>query len=322
MKKRRSKKASAVAAQQVHLQNFAQPAVATDVAFVGEVSTGERLGFTGFIAVMVHAIIILGVSFSLYSSKHIPPTLEVTLAQHVESTAPEQADYLAQHHQSASGTLDSKAELTTDSRADFADTAIHDVNPDQHQQKVVADSHRNKQIVTTTAQHAEKSIEEKQKDDPLEKEAQEGDDEKDTPANNEIASLQAKLAQQRQQYAKRPRIKTLTSVATRASVDAEYLNLWQEKVELIGNLNYPEEARKQKLYGQLRMLVSLLPDGNVQHVEILESSKQPVLDDAAIRIVRLAAPFAPFPPAMRKDADQLEIIRTWKFERGDKLTSK
>ncbi|HQQ62860.1 MAG TPA: TonB family protein [Pseudomonadales bacterium] len=284
------------------------------------VSSRERLSFTGFIAIVVHAVIILGVSFSVYNGKHNQPTLEVTLAQHAESTAPEQADYLAQHNQEASGTLDEKAELTTDRRADFADTVIRDVNTDQHKQKTVADNHPDKQHVTTTAPLAESTVQDK-KDDQPEEEVQEGEDEQDSPVNNEIASLQARLAQERQQYAKRPRIKTLTSVAARTSVEAEYLNLWQEKIELIGNAHYPEEARQKKLYGELRVLVSLLPDGRVQHVDILQSSGYPVLDEAVNRIVRFAAPFPPFPPELRKNVDQLEIIRTWKFERGDKLIS-
>lgn len=284
------------------------------------VSSRERLSFTGFIAIVVHAIIILGVSFSVYHGKHQQPTLEVTLAQHAETAAPEQADYLAQHNQQASGTLEQKAELTTDRRADFADTVIRDVNTDQHKQKVVAESHPDKQVVTTKAPLAENTVQD-EKNDQLEEKAEEGEDEEDSPVNNEIASLQARLAQERQQYAKRPRIKTLTSVAARTSVEAEYLNLWQEKIELIGNVHYPEEARKKKLYGELRVLVSLLPDGRVQHVDILQSSGYPVLDEAANRIVQYAAPFAPFPPELRKNVDQLEIIRTWKFERGDKLIS-
>ncbi len=280
----------------------------------------DRLSFTGFLALIIHAVIILGVSFSVYSRNKIPPTIEVTLAQHAELHAPDQADYLAQHHQEASGTLDKKAELTTDKRADFADTAIRDVSVAQHKQKETANIKRDQQLVSTTAKMAASQAQKKPTDEE-QKALQQGEDEEEAPSNNEIASLQAKLAQQRQQYSKRPRVKTLTSVATRASVDAEYLNLWQEKVELIGNLNYPAEARKNKLYGQLRLLVSLSPDGAILYVDILQSSGQRVLDDAAIRIVRLAAPFAPFPPALRKDVDQLEIIRTWKFEKGDHLTS-
>ncbi len=84
---------------------------------------------------------------------------------------------------------------------------------------------------------------------------------------------------------------------------------------MVGNLNYPEEARRNRIYGSLRLMVSLLPDGHVKDISVLESSGHRVLDDAAIRIVRLAQPFAPFPKDMREEADILEIIRTWKFSR-------
>lgn len=285
------------------------------------VDTRDRLGFTAFVALLVHAVVILGVTFSAYSRHKAPPTIEVTLAQSAEPTPPEQADYLAQHNQQASGTLEKKAELTTDKRADFADTTIREVNPELQRRKVVNEVVENEQVVTTSKQTAQRVAQDKPTKEQQKRREKGGKDEEDTVPNNEIASLKAKLAQQRQAYAKRPRIKTITSVATRASVDAEYLNLWQERIELIGNLNYPEEARRQKLYGQLRLMVSLLPDGTVHKIEILHSSGQRILDDAAIRIVRLSAPFAPFPPELRKDVDQLEIIRTWKFEKGNRLTS-
>lgn len=284
-------------------------------------STRDKLVFTAFVALILHLVIIIGVSFSAYSRNKIPPTLEVTLAQHADNAAPEKSDYLAQHNQEASGTLDKKAELTTDKRADFADTAIREVEPDKQKRKAISETVDDQQIVSTTKKTDKKTEMKKLTKETEIRPQQTGEDEEETVTNSEIASLQAKLAQQRQAYAKRPRIKTLTSVATRASVDAEYLNLWQEKIELIGNLNYPAEARRQKIYGQLRLVVSLLPDGSIHNIEVLESSGQRILDDAAIRIVRLAAPFAPFPPALRKDVDQLEIIRTWKFEKGDKLSS-
>ena len=284
-------------------------------------STRDKLFFTAFVALIVHLVIILGVSFSAYSRNKIPPTIEVTLAQHSDKKAPEKADYLAQHHQDASGTLDKKSELTTDKRADFADTEIREVDPEQQKRKAVSENANAQQIVSTTSKTDKKTEKKKPTKDTEIRVERAGEDEEETVTNSEIASLQAKLAQQRQAYAKRPRIKTLTSVATRASVDAEYLNLWQEKIELIGNLNYPAEARKQKIYGQLRLVVSLLPDGSIYKIEVLESSGERILDDAAMRIVRLAAPFAPFPPELRKDVDQLEIIRTWKFEKGDKLSS-
>lgn len=285
------------------------------------ISTRDKLVFTVFVALIVHAVVILGISFSAYGRFHARPTIEVTLAQHIDKNTPKKPDYLAQFNQEASGTLDKKAELTTDRRAEFADTTIRDVTPEKPKQKILKQPNKNSQVITTHRETTNKITqdEKKKKDEPVVE--TEGEEEEETLSNNEIASLQAKLAQQRQAYAKRPRIKTLTSVATRASTDAEYLNLWQEKIELIGNLNYPQEARRKKIYGQLRLVVSLLPDGSIHNIEILQSSGQRILDDAAIRIVRMAAPFASFPPELRKDVDRLEIIRTWKFEKGDKLTS-
>lgn len=285
------------------------------------VSTRDKLVFTAFVALVVHAVVILGISFSAYGRFHARPTIEVTLAQHIDKSAPDKADYLAQFNQEASGTLDHKAELTTDRRADFADTTIREVTPDRPKQKVVRQPDKNSQVITTRRETNNRTAQDEQrkKEEPVVEIP--GEEEEENISNSEIASLQAKLAQQRQAYAKRPRIKTLTSVATRASTDAEYLNLWQEKIELIGNLNYPQEARRKKIYGQLRLVVSLLPDGSIHNIEILQSSDQRILDDAAIRIVRMAAPFAPFPPELRRNVDLLEIIRTWKFEKGDRLTS-
>ena len=87
-------------------------------------------------------------------------------------------------------------------------------------------------------------------------------------------------------------------------------------METVGNLNYPEEARREQLYGSLRLMVSITPDGGLKEVRILDSSGFKVLDDAAIRIVRQAAPFAPFPEEMRQSTDVLEIIRTWQFRKN------
>ena len=100
------------------------------------------------------------------------------------------------------------------------------------------------------------------------------------------------------------------------SIDASYLDSWRRDVERIGNINYPEKARQEKLYGSLRLLVAILPDGGLKEVKMLESSGQSVLDDAALKIVSLAAPFAPFPEELRQTTDVLEIIRTWRFQQN------
>src|SRR5690606_5209326 len=136
----------------------------------------------------------------------------------------------------------------------------------------------------------------------------------------EIASLEADLALEQQLYAKRPKIHRLNAASTMRDKGAWYKDEWRKKVERIGNLNYPEEARRQRIYGSLRLLVSINRDGTLYEVQVLESSGQPTLDQAALRIVRLAAPFAPFSGDLA-DIDRLEIIRTWRFERGDRLSS-
>ena len=138
--------------------------------------------------------------------------------------------------------------------------------------------------------------------------------------SSDIASLEAELAKEQQLYAKRPRIHRLSAASTMRDKGAWYKDEWRKKVERIGNLNYPDEARRQGIYGNLRLLVSINRDGTLYEVLVLESSGQRLLDQAAQRIVRLAAPFAPFTGDLA-DVDRLEIIRTWRFERGDRLSS-
>ncbi|HJO11138.1 MAG TPA: energy transducer TonB, partial [Gammaproteobacteria bacterium] len=136
-----------------------------------------------------------------------------------------------------------------------------------------------------------------------------------------IASLRAQLDLQRQAYAKRPRKYTISSASTKKSQDALYLDNWRKRIEAIGNLNYPDAARRQQLYGNLRLLVSILPDGVVEEIRILQSSGHSILDQAALGIVQLAAPFQPFPDELRETVDILEIIRTWRFHERTGLTS-
>lgn len=281
------------------------------------VNSRERLTFTFFISVVLHLIIILGVGFSILSGAPKAPVLEITLAQHSSMDAPDDADFLAQHHQKASGTLDVKKQLTTPSVSDFADTEINRVEPLPQIQTTAIKPNREKQLISTTAPQTNKSSKKPDDQHPEEQIALQGEEKTVVDYTAEIASLHAKLDRQRQQFSKRPRVKTLTSAATRQAIDAEYLFSWQERIEMIGNLNYPEEARRKKLYGDLRLLVTILPNGAVMKVELLKSSGSIVLDQAAMRIVRMAAPYPPFPDEMKREIDRLEIIRTWRFQKGD-----
>ena len=112
------------------------------------------------------------------------------------------------------------------------------------------------------------------------------------------------------------RVRRVTGVSPATPELSYYFEAWRREVERVGNLNYPDAARTRNLYGSLRLLVAIVPDGTLRDVRVLESSGHRILDDAALRIVRLAAPFAPFPPAMRRDTDVLEIVRTWQFRKS------
>ena len=273
---------------------------------------GDRFTFALFLACALHALLIFGVAFTAPEAKEAPPTLEVTLAQHRSLDAPEDADYLAQHNQQASGTAETPKELSTDRQAEIADTSIRQVSP-LPQQQAARPADQLRQLITTIGDSPQQAPELPAEDKRSEEKR--GDAPSDLPPTNpEIASLQARLDKIRQTIAQRPRVRRLTSVATRASSDAAYLHDWRQKVEAVGNDNFPEEALARQITGDLRMMVRLLPTGAVEEVVILESSGERILDDAAQQIVRLAAPFAPFPTEIRKEADRLEIIRTWRFE--------
>jgi len=134
-----------------------------------------------------------------------------------------------------------------------------------------------------------------------------------------MARLEAEISRMTEEYGKRPRRKFVGARVTEA-VEAQYVEDWRQKVERVGNLNYPESARG-RLYGSLVMSVGIRADGSIDTLELHRSSGHPVLDQAAQRIVRLAAPYGVFPPALRRNVDILVITRTWTFTSADRLAS-
>ena len=129
--------------------------------------------------------------------------------------------------------------------------------------------------------------------------------------------LEAEIEKRIQEYQKRPRKKFIGANAAEYRF-AQYEEDWRNKVERLGTLNYPPEARG-KLYGNLRLTVTIRPDGHVESIELDRSSGLKVLDAAAFKIVRMASPYAAFPPDIRRDTDLLVITRTWFFGQGDKI---
>lgn len=283
------------------------------------ITPGDRLTFTVFLAIAVHAAIILGVTFTYVKSRATTHTMEVTLAQHRSDNDPDKADFLAQFSQRGSGSLEEKALTTSPTRSEFQDTVIRETTPRPRKASATLKP-REKEVVTTTGE-ASRNVAEDPETRTLPEDDVNTGEKSLLQRSLEIASLEARLDRKRQLYAKRPRIKRLTSLSTTSSADAYYLNSWRRKIETIGNLNYPADARRNRIYGSLRLMVAIRPDGSLKDVELLESSGHAVLDDAAIRIVRLASPFAPFPDELRETTDILEIIRTWQFRKNSSLRS-
>jgi protein TonB len=242
------------------------------------------------------------------------------MAQYRSEFAPDEADFLAQENQIGSGTLDSPAAPSTPFKSDFNDEVIQEVVPIPQAPEIVNEIEVRDAAIVSSIQNEQQV---QQQLDEIEPEDEKPLSEESTPDDLSlaIASLQAQLDLQRQAYAKRPRKYTISSASTKKSHDALYLDSWRRRIEAVGNINYPLTARQQQLYGSLRMLVALFPNGEVSEIQILQSSGHRLLDQAAVQIVNMAAPFDPFPEAMRAEADILEIIRTWRFHEGNALTS-
>jgi protein TonB len=136
----------------------------------------------------------------------------------------------------------------------------------------------------------------------------------------DAARLEAQLSKNMDAYQKRPKRKFI-GARVREYRFASYVEAWRQKVEKVGNLNYPAAAKEKKLYGRLQLTVSIRSDGSVEKIELNRSSGHEILDDAAQRIVELAGPYAAFPEDIREDTDIIEITRTWTFTREDTLSS-
>lgn len=282
--------------------------------------TGDRFGFTLFLSLSVHAVLILGVGFSHFSNPEAQqPELEITLAQYRSPRAPESADFLAQDNQQGSGSLDDAASPATTETAPFHDSRINETTP------LPAAVGRSGALparpAVITADRAEHSARQDQRESRNPDDSGEADQDRELRQQT-LASLQARLDSRRQAYAKRPRRYTIASASTRSSRDAEYLDAWRRRIETVGNRHYPAEASQRDLYGNLRLVVALRPDGTVYSTRILRSSGHTLLDEAAIRIVHMAAPFAPFPDSLREEAELLEVVRTWQFQPGDTFNSR
>ena len=286
------------------------------------ITSADRLGLTVFLALAFHAIVILGVTFDLTPPENATlSTMEITLVSNRSEEAPEDAEYLAQANQLGGG----------DRREKVRDSSPFSNPTPTHKQGIAPDSRRAlalpplprkpAQQEILTAREAPDKIESKPQHTPLPI-----PEEKITAAqlferSQELAHISAKIEQIRKSFAITPRQTYVRGANAREYRFASYMDAWRSKVERIGNLNYPEEAVRKGINGSLLLDVAINPDGSLHSVKLLRSSGHKILDDAAIRIVRLAAPFPPLSEEILKDTDILHIPRVWHFRSGRGLTT-
>jgi protein TonB len=267
-------------------------------------------------SVLVHAAVLsLRFAFPDASRLRTPPqTLDVVLVNSKSATRPAEAQALAQANLDGGGNTDEDRRAKTPLPATREVERGDDVK--RARQKVKELEAKQRQLLTQ-AQAPAAVASEPAKPDPAPDPAKplSGAD----PVNSALAlaRLEAQISRQVEEYNKRPR-KTFVGARATESRFAQYVEDWRLKIERIGNLNYPDSARG-RIYGSLRLTISIKPDGSVEDVQIDRPAEYKVLNDAALKIIRLSAPFAPFPAEIRKDTDLLVITRTWTFAPGDRL---
>ena len=282
-----------------------------------------QIRYTLAIALVLHGLVMLATTLAIISGAVQLNQSEVTLAVSSSEEIPLDAELLAQNNQLGSGQGDKHQELTVTQEALFADTKINQIDPiflpkeDRGVNEPIE-----LRIITTTSESAlfapsrDISIEESDNNGAI-------NNERKTLADLslEIASLEARLAEKQQPDGKKSRVLILTSASTLAADNAEYVHQWRNRVETVGNIHYPREARANQLYGDVRLLVKLQASGIVEEIIIMSSSGSTVLDSAAIESIRLASPFEPFPKSLANKYDRIDVIRTWQF-RENRLSAK
>ncbi|HEY8329628.1 MAG TPA: energy transducer TonB [Rhodanobacter sp.] len=281
-------------------------------------SPPDPIGATLLFSLLLHGVLLLGITFHFVKPTPSLPTLDVTLVNVANQQAPDKADFLAQANNTGGGQSDRVARPS-----ELFSGAIPKPDPGIAAQPVEATTPRPREatptrMVTTSGvtDFRVTSDTARTRVDPHEQ----SPTAETLKRQQAIAQLAAELRQKKVDYAKRPKVKYLTA-STREYAYAAYMRGWSDRVERVGNLNYPEEARRRGLHGDVLLTVVLDLDGSIKSIEVIQSSGQKVLDAAAERIVRLAAPFPPAPRSAER-IDELNITRTWRFQPNNVLQTR
>lgn len=271
------------------------------------------------VSVFLHLFLILGVSFTMPDLSRLgaQPTLEVTLVNAKSESRPQKADALAQANLDGGGNTDanrrarSPLPVPRDAK-EAAELAMAQKRVEQleREAKQLLTRAKSKTAVATVPEAPQ----------PKEEPQVAPNSAEIMNRSLEIARLEASIAREWESYQQRPR-RRFIGARTQEFRFARYLEDWRTKVERVGETNYPQAARDQRIYGSLVVTVSIKADGSLERVDINRSSGQRILDAAALRIVQLAAPFAAFPADIARDTDIISITRTWIFTRSDQFVA-
>jgi periplasmic protein TonB len=270
-------------------------------------SNNDSLLIALFVAVIIHIVLILGMSFTTPQPEKINKSIDITLVNTRVKNAPKKADFLAPENQLGVGEKKTKKpEPPPQKLSDQENTQVKQIkkiaseeSKPKEVQKTVTQQKNEKKVVTASKNAV---VNQHEKHPQLTAES----------LQQQIAQLGAEIRQS-QPSADQAKIKFVDSVSAHKYVAAQYMKDWERKVERTGNLNYPEAATKKNFSGTLTMDVGINFDGSIYSIRISRSSGNPALDEAAKNIVRMSAPFAPLPLELHKELDVLVITRVWKF---------
>lgn len=274
--------------------------------------TQDRFMVFLVLAVAVHAMLFLGVSFgiSLNPVPRLADTLDVVLVQWRTEEEPEKADYLAQANQQGGGETTEKSRPAEPVSGEIP-IPLEGQDPVQVEQQVPSPELEVREIVAVEAEQSpalqQTSVEQPDFQRPNASQL--------IQQSMDMASLKPELSRQRHSVSKLPK-REFISANTKQYEFASYMSAWVSKVERVGNLNYPSDLRRKKLHGDLVLTVGIFQNGTVESIDVRRSSGISEIDEAAIRIVKMAAPYSPLPDNISDRVDILHITRTWRFEAG------
>lgn len=274
-----------------------------------KITDNDRLGMTFFLAALLHGMLILGVTFSNapVAENKTPATLDIILVQTQNPSEAKDAKYLAQISQQGGGNSETKSRprdlFAAPTVAKTPGQALQAPQQASRQQQAEA-------VAMLNQEQSSYSINtRKQQTKPDDVTLQE---QRNTIKKAETARMIQEISNIIEHEIARPKVKYMNS-STKEFAPARYMREWINRVERIGNLNYPDQARRDQLSGTLILDVAINAKGELLSIDLRQSSGHKVLDDAARRIVNLAAPFSPFPDKLKQEADVLHITRSWEF---------